>query len=140
GVPGLRLQPGRGPAGGQFQRGPGKPALLWADYDRGTLHSAGAGAVAARGAALPGDEATRPGGAARRRGLRDGRARGTPGLHHLERPGARRCGMNDAAEIIRALDLRPQPLEGGYYCETYRSPDRLPRAALPAGYAGDKTA
>jgi predicted cupin superfamily sugar epimerase len=48
--------------------------------------------------------------------------------------------MNDAAEILRMLDLRPLPHEGGYYRETYRSADRLPHAALPAGYAGDKAA
>jgi predicted cupin superfamily sugar epimerase len=48
--------------------------------------------------------------------------------------------MNDAEEIIRLLDLRPHPCEGGYYRETYRSADRLPRAALPAGYAGDRVA
>jgi predicted cupin superfamily sugar epimerase len=34
-----------------------------------------------------------------------------------------------AAEVIALLDLKPLPLEGGYFRETYRSADRLPPAA-----------
>jgi predicted cupin superfamily sugar epimerase len=36
-----------------------------------------------------------------------------------------------ADELIAFLDLKPQPDEGGYYRETYRSADRLPAAVLP---------
>ena len=39
--------------------------------------------------------------------------------------------MMTADELIAALDLRPLPLEGGYYRETYRSADLLPAGALP---------
>jgi uncharacterized protein len=39
--------------------------------------------------------------------------------------------MVTADELIAALGLRPLPLEGGYYRETYRSADLLPAGALP---------
>lgn len=48
--------------------------------------------------------------------------------------------MPTAEELIALLDLRPLPLEGGYYRETYRSTDRLPAANLPARYQTDKAA
>jgi predicted cupin superfamily sugar epimerase len=47
--------------------------------------------------------------------------------------------MVTADELIAALDLRPLPLEGGYYRETYRSADLLPAGALPR-YATSKAA
>src|SRR5207248_10185372 len=34
-------------------------------------------------------------------------------------------------DVIRLLGLRPHPVEGGFFRETYRSPDALPAAALP---------
>jgi predicted cupin superfamily sugar epimerase len=37
-----------------------------------------------------------------------------------------------AADVIRLLDLRPHPVEGGFFRETYRSAAALPAAALPA--------
>ena len=40
----------------------------------------------------------------------------------------------DAAEIIRLLDLRPHPCEGGYFRETYRSVDRVPGATGEKAY------
>ena len=46
--------------------------------------------------------------------------------------------MLTAGELIKALDLQPLPLEGGYYRETYRAPIRLPAAALPDHYRTDK--
>ncbi len=46
--------------------------------------------------------------------------------------------MLNVQELIAALDLQPLPLEGGYYRETYRSPTRLPAAALPDHYRTDK--
>jgi predicted cupin superfamily sugar epimerase len=39
--------------------------------------------------------------------------------------------MMTADELIATLHLRPLPLEGGYYRETYRSADLLPAGALP---------
>lgn len=36
-----------------------------------------------------------------------------------------------AAEIIACLGLRPLPIEGGYYRETYRADESLPASALP---------
>jgi predicted cupin superfamily sugar epimerase len=38
-----------------------------------------------------------------------------------------------ADDVIRLLDLRPHPVEGGYFRETYRSAVMLPAAVLP-GY------
>ena len=48
--------------------------------------------------------------------------------------------MVTADQLIAALDLKPLPLEGGYYRETYRSRDLLPAAALPPRYGADKCA
>ncbi|HLN26582.1 MAG TPA: cupin domain-containing protein [Gemmataceae bacterium] len=48
--------------------------------------------------------------------------------------------MLTAQQLIAMLDLRPLPLEGGYYRETYRAPDRLPASALAAHYHTDKSA
>ncbi|HEY9712357.1 MAG TPA: cupin domain-containing protein [Chroococcales cyanobacterium] len=39
-------------------------------------------------------------------------------------------------ELIVFLDLQPLPNEGGFYRETYRSPDRLNKESLPARYSG----
>lgn len=36
-----------------------------------------------------------------------------------------------AQKIIDRLKLKPLPLEGGYFRETYRSPDTIPAACLP---------
>ena len=36
-----------------------------------------------------------------------------------------------AADVIRLLDLKPHPVEGGYFRETHRTVDRVPGAALP---------
>jgi predicted cupin superfamily sugar epimerase len=47
--------------------------------------------------------------------------------------------MVTADELIAALDLRPLPLEGGYYRETYRSADLLPAGTVPR-YAAPKAA
>src|SRR5262245_30683222 len=44
-----------------------------------------------------------------------------------------------AAEIIATLDLKPLPLEGGYYRETYRASLRLSIAALGPPYTADKS-
>jgi predicted cupin superfamily sugar epimerase len=48
--------------------------------------------------------------------------------------------MLTAVDIIKMLDLKPQPQEGGYFRETYRSGDVLPATALPARYKQDKSA
>lgn len=45
-----------------------------------------------------------------------------------------------ADELIALLDLRPLSGEGGYYRETYRSGERVPRAMLPERYTADKSA
>lgn len=41
--------------------------------------------------------------------------------------------------LIEHFDLMPLPIEGGYFRQTYRTEETVPRAALPARYAGDKT-
>lgn len=48
--------------------------------------------------------------------------------------------MLTAEEVIRLLDLKPLPGEGGYFRETYRSADRLATAALAGRYAAAKSA
>lgn len=45
--------------------------------------------------------------------------------------------MNDAAFWIEHLALRPHP-EGGYFRETYRAPESIPAAALPARFSGSR--
>ena len=42
--------------------------------------------------------------------------------------------MPTADEIIAALDLKPHPIEGGYFRETYRSTGIIPGDGLPGGY------
>ena len=37
-----------------------------------------------------------------------------------------------ADDVIRVLNLRPHPVEGGFFRETYRSAATLPASALPA--------
>ncbi len=41
-------------------------------------------------------------------------------------------------DIIRILDLKPLPKEGGYYRETYRSDETFPAASLPKRYASPR--
>ncbi len=48
--------------------------------------------------------------------------------------------MLTAQDLIAALQLVPLPLEGGYYRETYRSPDQFAARVLPAHYGRDKAA
>jgi predicted cupin superfamily sugar epimerase len=42
--------------------------------------------------------------------------------------------MMTADQIIHLLCLKPHPEEGGYFVETYRSEERIPRKALPDRY------
>lgn len=44
-----------------------------------------------------------------------------------------------ADEIIRLLELKPHPAEGGYFREIYRADEMIPHAALPARYGGART-
>lgn len=41
-------------------------------------------------------------------------------------------------ELIEALRLKPLPVEGGFYCQTYVSEETLPATSLPARYRVDK--
>lgn len=43
-----------------------------------------------------------------------------------------------AGEIIRLLGLEPLEMEGGYFCQSYRSTETIPREALPPRYKSDK--
>lgn len=45
--------------------------------------------------------------------------------------------MTNAHHWITHLQLLPHP-EGGYYRQTYRSPENIARAALPARFTGDR--
>lgn len=45
-----------------------------------------------------------------------------------------------AEDIIAKLGLQPHPVEGGYYRETWRSEDQIPRNALPPRYHGPRHA
>src|SRR5262245_43825063 len=44
--------------------------------------------------------------------------------------------MPTADQIIAALDLKPHPIEGGYFRETYRASGTIPASLLPHGYSG----
>ena len=44
----------------------------------------------------------------------------------------------DADDIIKLLRLEPLDREGGFYRETYRSREKIPRSALPSVYRSDK--
>jgi predicted cupin superfamily sugar epimerase len=48
--------------------------------------------------------------------------------------------MLTAAQVIAALDLKPHPVEGGYFRETYRSADRLSADALSPRYGAARDA
>ena len=43
-----------------------------------------------------------------------------------------------AQDIITLLGLKPLPLEGGYYRETYRAAQKIPANALPPRYGSDR--
>jgi len=45
----------------------------------------------------------------------------------------------NASYWIEKLELQPHP-EGGYFRQTYRAETMIARAALPAGFAGDRAA
>ncbi len=45
--------------------------------------------------------------------------------------------MLTAQQVIEKLNLQSLPGEGGFFVETYRSPQVIP-AVLPAGYTGDR--
>ncbi len=45
-----------------------------------------------------------------------------------------------SVEQLKALlQLKPLPVEGGYFAEVYRSPETLPKEALPARYGGARS-
>src|SRR5512136_1095128 len=41
-------------------------------------------------------------------------------------------------QIVELLKLRPLPIEGGFFAETYRAAETIPAAALPTRYGGDR--
>lgn len=45
----------------------------------------------------------------------------------------------DAKTLIDMLGLQPLALEGGYYFETYRSPEIIPGASMPRRYTGPRS-
>jgi predicted cupin superfamily sugar epimerase len=46
----------------------------------------------------------------------------------------------DAEELIKLLNLKPHPKEGGYFRETYRAGETWPSAALPKRYSSERSA
>jgi predicted cupin superfamily sugar epimerase len=46
--------------------------------------------------------------------------------------------MPSAREIRELLKLKPLPVEGGYFAETYRSKFTLSQRSLPADYSGER--
>jgi uncharacterized protein len=46
--------------------------------------------------------------------------------------------MLTAEHIRDLLKMKPLPVEGGYFAETYRSKDELAASALPGGYPGER--
>jgi predicted cupin superfamily sugar epimerase len=47
--------------------------------------------------------------------------------------------MISANDIIKRFNLKPLPMEGGYYIESYRASELIPADALPDRYKNDKT-
>jgi uncharacterized protein len=47
--------------------------------------------------------------------------------------------MISADEIIKKLGLEPLPMEGGYYIQTYRANEMIPKSALPDRYSSNKS-
>lgn len=47
--------------------------------------------------------------------------------------------MIEADEVIRLLGLKPHPIEGGWFDETWRAGDILNPAMLPGRYVGPRT-
>jgi predicted cupin superfamily sugar epimerase len=45
----------------------------------------------------------------------------------------------NAQEIIDALGMSPHPEEGGYFVETYKCEESIPRKALPERYRGKRS-
>ena len=43
-----------------------------------------------------------------------------------------------ASQIIKMLNLRPHPEEGGYFTETYRSDETIDASVLPQRYSGSR--
>jgi len=46
--------------------------------------------------------------------------------------------MITVEQVKSVLNLQPHPAEGGYFVETYRSAEVIPRAALPDRYGGGR--
>jgi len=46
--------------------------------------------------------------------------------------------MTTAEQIIKFFGMKPLPGEGGYYVETYRAKEKIPKASLPRRYAGER--
>src|SRR5688572_28798580 len=46
--------------------------------------------------------------------------------------------MITAREIIELFNLRPLPVEGGYFAESYRSSGIIVESVLPSGYSGPR--
>jgi len=46
--------------------------------------------------------------------------------------------MPTPEEIIERLGLQPHPREGGYFVETYRATESIPRSGLPARYSTER--
>ena len=42
----------------------------------------------------------------------------------------------DIEEIVRALDLQPHPVEGGFFKESYRASESIAAASMPPRYNG----
>src|ERR1700733_11575385 len=43
-----------------------------------------------------------------------------------------------ADEIKKLLNLAPHPCEGGWFIQTWRSEETIPRSVLPARYSGER--
>src|ERR1700683_3068765 len=46
--------------------------------------------------------------------------------------------MLTAEQVRELLKMQPLPTEGGYFAETYRSPVKLPKSALPDCFHDDR--
>jgi uncharacterized protein len=66
----------------------------------------------------------------------------TPAFHRHPRPraGSRYDGPMNADELKRLLNLEPHPCEGGWFVQTWRADETIPKIVLPERYPGERAA
>jgi len=55
-----------------------------------------------------------------------------------ERKGNMASGLTFAEQLIRFYGMKPLPIEGGFYTQTYRSPETISKGVLPERYQEER--